>query len=524
MPVGVVVSTSTIPTAGSNAPVTGSAYFLTGLTQRGNPNSPVHLLSLLQAQTLLGERVTYGFAWDDMQTFFGEGGTDLWFQRVVGPNATAGSITLNDQTTPTSIPTLQLFAGAPTIDPMSGVSLGNAKDPGDWSTGISVQVVASAIAGQWKLLVFYQGLQVETFGPYGDVATAVAAINSTSGYLYAVNLFSAGASPNPAVMSSSSALTAGNDDRTDITANSYTAALANFPPGLGPGAVSIPGMDASLVGTALQAHGTANSRLPILFGTQGMSQAAVQAAAAPFRGQGGGQENGGYFWPWVTIPDGAGGQRVISPAGYIAGLRSRTVAQIGPWQAPAGNWGAAQFISGLDPASGIVTDAIGDALNDESVNVIRPKAGIRLFGWRSLSTDQTNWKLLNQADTMNVVGFQIQQALQVYDFAIIDGLGQLAAAADNTVLSVLEPLITANALYPGPATASPTSTNGSGANTGTTTTAASDPGYLIDTSSAVNTPALLAQDEFAVATYLRLSPTAELILAGLYKVGLNSQI
>lgn len=524
MPVGVVVSTSTVPTAGSNAPVTGSGYFLTGLTQRGNPNSPVHVLSLLQAQTLLGDRVTYGFVWDDLQTFFGEGGTDAWVQRVVGPNATAGSITLTDGSTPTPLPTLQLYAGAPTIDPMSGVSLGNVQDPGDWSTAISVQVVASAITDQWRLLVFYNGSQVESFGPFATVAAAVSAINSESGYLYAVNEFSTGNSPNPAVTTNPSSLSAGNDDRTNITASSYTAALANFPQGLGPGAVAIPGMDASLVGAGVQAHGTANGRAAILFGTQGMPSAAVQSAAASFRGQGGGQENGGYFWPWVTVPDGAGGQRTISPAGFVAGVRSRTVAQIGPWQAPAGNWGAAQFITGLDSASGIVTDAIGNALNDESVNVIRPRSGLRLFGWRSLSTDQTNWKLLNQADTMNVVGFQIQQALQVYDFAIIDGLGQLAAAADNTVLSVLEPLITANALYPGPATSTPTSVNGSGANTGTTTTTSSDPGYLIDTGSDVNPPSLLAQDEFAVAVYLRLSPTAELIQAGLYKVGLNSQI
>jgi hypothetical protein len=506
--VGVQVNVSTIPGPGSGVTATGSTYFVIGQTLRGNPNQPVLVKSMSQKDQYFGGPVTFGFLDNDLQMFFGEGGDQAYVARVVGPGAAAGTVSLVDGSAGSGIATLQLQAGSPNIDPTTGNSLGNVPDPGAWSSALSVQPVVSALTGQYKINVFYNAVQVETWGPFPDVPTAVAKINSASSYLFATNLFSAssGVTANPKVLTAPVALSAGTDDRADITTSIVTAKLGVFLPQLGPGYVAIPGYDASLVGAALIANEAATGRVAHLSPTQGMSSTSVQSAAANFRGTTGSQ-GAGYFWPWVQMPNGTGGVVTVPPDGFVSGIRSRTIQAVGPWQAPAGSFGVAQFVTGLDPASGVVTDAIGDALNAESVNVIRPKAGIRLYGWRSLSTDQVNYELLSEQDTINLISYQLEQGLQQYAFAVIDSLGQLFSAMAQTAKSYLEPLVTAGALWPGP-----TGSNGQ----------ASDPGYVIDTGADVNTPASLAANEAAIAVYIRLAPTNELTLASLVKVAVGN--
>lgn len=507
MVVGVQLSTSTIPGAGAATRPSGSGYIVTGQTMRGDPNVPVLVESMQQYQQMFGGAVTYGFLYNDLSTFFGEGGTYAWVQRVVGTSATAGSISLNDGGSPAQ-PTLKLSAGCPSIDPVTGNSLGNVADPGSWSANLSVAVVASQIATQYKIEVYYSGTLVETWGPFPDVPTAVARINAASAYLVATNLnsTSAGATANPAV-ATAVALSAGNDERTTVTASTMSGALANIPSGIAEGEyAAIPGYDASLVGTALQAWAEANNCLVHLSPTQGLNQTTVSADAANYRGTAG-SEKAGYFWPWVLIPNGSGGTTVVPPDGFVAGVRSRTVAASGPWQAPGGSYGVARYVIGLDPASGAVTDTVGDALNDEHVNVIRPLKGIRLYGWRSLSTDMVNYPLLTQADVLNNVAAELGTVEQQYAFATIDSLGQLGSEMANSAKGVLQPFITAGALWPGPL-----GSNGQ----------PTDPGYLIDTGPDVNTPASIAADRYGIAVYVRPAGSAETIPVKVVKVAIGN--
>jgi hypothetical protein len=494
--VGVTVSTSTIPGPGTVDIAPGSGYFVVGQAHRGNPTKAVLVNSMTQYQQLFGDSVSYSFLWNDLSMFFGEGGTHAWVARVVGPSSVAGSITLNDNGASGGVPTLMLTAGAPNIDPVSGTNQGVVADPGMWSTDLSVQPIASPLTGYFSIVIFYQGNQAEKWGPFNTVASAVAAINASSAYVLATNLVSTntGVTANPLVLGSPTPLSAGTDDRTDVTYTMAAAKLPLFPPALGSGYVAIPGYDASLVGAALVAHATANGRLAHLSPVQGLSSTAVQSAAAAFRGTTGSQA-AGYFWPWVTMP---GVAAPVPPDGFVSGRRSQTVATAGQWQAPAGNWGVAQFVTGLDPASGVVTDTIGDQLNDECVSVIRPKAGTRLYGWRSLSNDTLNFALLNQQDTLNFLAFALQEAMQDYVFAIIDSKGQLFAQMSNSALAVLQPLIEAGALY--------AASDGS------------DPGYLVDTGTDVNTITTLQANEACIVVYVRLSPSAELIPVNVVKV------
>jgi hypothetical protein len=438
---------------------------------------------------IFGARTSYGTLFDDLTTFFNEGGTHATVARVVGASATSGNLSLHDGA---AINTIEFIATS----------------PGAWSANVSVAIVASAITGQYLVQVFYGGVQVEQWGPFADVPTAVTRISASSLYVDAVNLnsTSTGATANPAV-TAATALTAGADNRASITSTNYLAALNSIGPSYGSGYCAIPGQDASVVGSGLIAHAVANNRIAHLSPTQGMSSSTVTAAAATFRGATG-SEYAGYFWPWVAIPDGSGGSRIIPPDGFVAGVRSRTVAAAGgPWQPPAGANGVARYVIGLDPASGVVTDAIGDSLNDNHVNVIRPRAGIRLYGWRSLSADTVNYELLTARAIFNQVVFAASQALEQYVFDTIDANGQLFSRMANTIRGVLAPYIAAGALYPGPA-----ASNGQ----------PSDPGYLLDTGSSVNTSGTLAANEAAIAVYLRPAPAAELIPVTVTKVAVGN--
>jgi hypothetical protein len=506
--VGVQLSTSTVPGPGAATRAPGSGYVVAGQTLRGNPNVPVMVESMQQFLQLFGGQVSYGYLWNDLSMFFGEGGTHAWVCRVVGTGALAGSITLQDGGG-TPQPTLQLFAGCPSIDPVTGNSLGNVKDPGAWSSALQVQVQPSQLTGQYKITVFYNGIEVEQWGPFPDVATAVTKINGASSYLYAVNLMSTntGAAANPAVIPAT-ALSAGNDQRSTITSAMVASALSNVPTAIAAGLIAAtPGYDASLTGAALQSWAVANSCLVHLSPTEGLTVTSVAASAASFRGTAG-SEHSCYTWPWVLIPNGSGGTTIVPPDGFVAGVRSRTIADVGgPWQPPAGNYGVARYVIGLDPASGAVTDTVGDTLNDEHVNVIRPKNGIRLYGWRSLSTDMVNYALLTQADVLDNVAAQLSTVEQQYAFQVIDSLGQLGSELQNSAKQVLQPYITAGALYPGP-----TASNGQ----------PSDPGYLLDTGPDVNTPQSIAQNQYGIAVYIRPAGAAEVIPVKVIKVAIGN--
>lgn len=486
---GVIVQTGTIPAAGVADRTPGSAYFVAGLTERGDPTQPVIVRSMAEYQRLLGNRVSYGALYDDLTVFFAEGGTRAHVARVVGPAATIGLLSLNDRGG-TPQPTLRV----------------TARSPGAWSANVTVQIVDSALTNQYKLQVFYSGVLAETLGPFPDPSTAASLINAQSAYLTATNLASTNAAPtnNPAVVGPV-ALSAGSDDRGSVTGSTYIAALALFAGRFGSGMVAVPGQDASIVGSGLIAHAAANNRIAILSPVAGATASAVTAVAASFRGAVG-SSSAGFFWPWVQIPDGVGGTRTIPPDGFVAGVRSRTQVTDGPWQAPAGRWGLARYIVGLET---LATDATGDQLNADSVNVIRPISGYRLYGWRSLSTDTVNFLLLTGRDVMNYISSEGKKALEDDVFATIDAGGQLFGRITAQMQALLEPIRRAGGLFQ---------------QVGPDGLTLIDPGYLVDLGPAVNTPQVLAANEVDVNVYVRVAPTGELVKLTVTKVAVGNQL
>jgi hypothetical protein len=487
-PTGVQVTTSP-PASVSGAP-SGDirTYFVAGQTHRGDTTAPIIISSFAQAQDLLGDRVTYGALYDDLQTFFGElAGTPgrVIVARVVGPAAAKATLSLVDGS---AVATLAI----------------DAKDEGAWGNSLAVAVAAGAVTNTFTLTVSYKGIVRETFSNLATPADAVTALLNSS-YVRGRNLGSVTAAPgnNPIVLATTS-LAAGTSDSSSVTATMLVTALARFNSDLGPGVVAIPGQPYSTVAAGLIAHCQTSSRIALTAPAAGTTVTAAATAARGLRTSSG-AEYLGFFYPWVQIPDGAGNVRTISPEGFIAGRRGATIdaaAAAGPSQPPAGVAGIAKFVIGLEKS--LTSDEI-NTLSVDAANSIRLYAGnARLYGWRSLSLDDANYHSLTTRDLLNHVSFKAGQVLENYVEKMIDSKGQVFVQIGNDLTAVLGPSADAGGLYARPNGTPP------------------DPGFIVDVGPSVNTDASVARGEIRAVMAIRDSPAAELIRATLVKVPLTS--
>jgi hypothetical protein len=483
---GVIVRTAT-RSGPTNPPSPESArYFVAGLAERGDTTKEILVRSMAEYEVRLGQRVAYGALYDDLRTFFEEGGSEAYVARVVGADPTTGFLVLKDRAAGTPADTLRI----------------EASSPGAWSTDVGVQVAAGTAAGSYKLLVSYKGVFAEVFD---NLVTPTDAVGATedSIYIRASSLGSATAAPGnqPAILAKT-ALSAGDDKRGSVVAADVTAALDRFGPGLGPGAVGIPGYPHDLVGAAAIAHCKANRRLALLaLDPEALIEdAQIAAASYPLDG-----EYAGIFYPWVTVPDGQNNTRTISPEGYVAACRARAHREVGPWRPAAGEIAQARYV--LAPAI-ILTKAESDLLDESRVSAIRTVVGTtRVYGWRSLSTDAENYSLLIHRDVLNSLAHQGEKLLETFVFETIDGRGQLLGRVASTLVGMVDPIRQAGGLYE-------RIVNGE----------MQDPGYSVDVGPSVNTDAVLASNEVHAVLAVRVSPVGQLIDLTIVKSGLTASV
>lgn len=485
---GVIVRTAT--RSGPNNPTVPASgrYFVVGQFERGPVGVARRVRSLAELETTYGSRVAYGSAYDDLRMFFEEGGTEAYVSRVVGGDATEGTLVLVDR-------------AATPADTIRIEALG----AGAWSTGVTVAVEAGSLADTVKIKV--DGPLEGDEETYDNLATPAAIVNAleSSRLVRAVDLGSAtGAPGNLPALSEAEALAAGSDDRASITSADMVAGLDVFGAEYGAGAVAIPGYPASLVGSDLMAHATDYRRLAILATAQGASDNDYLTAADDLITGGG--EYGGLFGPWVRIPMGGGATKLVSPEGYVAAMRARAHRTDGPWRAPAGEVAVARFVTGVERE---LTRAQGDALDEGQVNAIRRIAGtVRLYGWRSLSTDADNYALLTGRDVLNTVAYVAEERLERFVFRTIDGRGQLLASVAADLVGVLEPMRVAGGLFEARDAAGEVT----------------DLGYSVDVGPTVNTAAVLNANKIAAVIALRVSPVGTLIDLTITKAGLSANV
>lgn len=486
---GVVVTTAVRsgPT-GSPRAVSGQ-YFTTGITERGDATEALKVNSMGDYRRLFGNRTSYTTIYDDLQMYFECGGQQAYVLRAVGSAATKGFLSLMDgQVTPAATVRIQ------------------AANEGAWSADATVTVENGTNGSTTrKITIALDGAVVQTENNLATVDDIISAF-SNSPYVVASDLGSpaTGTAKLPALLAATP-LSAGTDDRASVNAARIAAVLPAFKIGLGDGAVAAPGFGQS-VHAALITHASINRRIALLGAARGTSVSALAALGLTLAANDEAQF-AGLFAPFVIVPDGVGGTRALSPEGYVASARAKAHELFGPWEPGAGEGSISPYILGVDQE---FTYDDASTLDDARVSPIRLVANkIRLYGWRSLSADDTDYASLAVQDTLNRLVTECEARLEPYVFRTIDGRGQLLSQMAGVLIGVLEPIRAAGGIFE---------------RIDPDTNKVLDNGYSVDVSPDVNTVDSLANNEVNAQVAVRLSPNASLINLTIVKVGLSAAV
>jgi Bacteriophage tail sheath protein len=390
---GVDVSLLDTPGAAISVPTDTGVWFTVGLTERGPTNEALAVLSIDDFTAKYGNRVSYSSFYDCMEEFFKEGGYQAYVGRVVGPAAASGSLNLLDSTSAISL-------------------VASARGAGSWSANVRIAVLTGTVGGTFVIQVQDAvGNILEDSGNLVDQSEAVA-WSQGSDYIR----LTLGASANDPAVLAPTPMSAGADDRVNITDTEWQKALDLFPEDLGPGQVSAPGRTTSAGHTQLINHATDKTRVAVLDLTDSPSVSTLTTAAGTGRFC-------ASFAPWLTIPGlAAGSTRTIPPSALISGLCARNDAALGPNRPAAGDAGVSRYSIGLSQPSW--SDADRQTLNTGKVNVIRNIYGsIVNYGFRSGANPNTdkNWIDFANARLYMSLSAELNQAAQAYMFEEIDG-------------------------------------------------------------------------------------------------------
>ena len=372
----------------------------------------------------------------------------------------------------------------------------------------------------FSLTITYQGATIFSGGPYrneilADGSTKYAkqfAIEEINANAYASNFVTASAGASTAIPAAvSGGLFTSGSDGTAAAASDVITALALFDYDLGAGAVAAPGWTTTAMWEGLRDHAIANRRIALCGFQVGTSATAAITAADDYWGTDSTSKTKGsymaFYWPSVKVPDGFGGTRDQTPEAFVAACRSRAHRQSGAWRAGAGEVAAARYVTGLYED---VSRSTADTLDANRVNAIRFIGGsIRVYGARSISADETNWRYITYRDTLNFITQQAESVLEPLVFSPIDGRGNLFGRVEALLTGVMEPIRAAGGVY-----------EGFNPNTGGQV----DKGFSIACSSVNNPTTNLANGIVTATIGARVSPVADRINVTITKSAVNAAV
>lgn len=416
---GVVVTTAvrTGPTTPNTAPA--STFFVAGTAQRGPVDEARLITGLVEFEAVYGTYSASDTLHQQVQTFFEEGGARVYVARTVGASVapTAGFLEIE-----------------------SALRL-DAANVGAWSSDLEVEIVENN-ASKFAVRLILDGELVYNTGYVVDVDAAVAAINASSVATLLVTASVLGGNGGNALSEAAAvALSAGTT--VAPTEAELVDALALFDNALGAGAVAIPGNSSETIWDGLLAHAQANNRIALLaFGSSDTATDAIDSVEGYDTDYG---EYASFYFPYVTIPGPAGTPLSISPEAYAAAKRSVAHNSVGPWQPGAGLPSKARFVTGIASA---VDKPTGEDLDNGRINAIRIIQGsVRIYGARSGSTDETNYRYITTRDTLNYIVSQAEQRLEDLVFSPIDGRRSVFGQVEARLIALLDPLRTAGGLF-----------------------------------------------------------------------------
>jgi hypothetical protein len=495
------------PTGVDTAP--SSTLYLVGTAERGPIDKARLILGVNQFETVYGDFSTSTTLHDSVKTFFEEGGSRCVVARALG----AGSVN--------AIATVQDGAGTPAT-----VLTLTATSPGVWANSSNsapvkdgLKVTTTQQNGGFVLSITYQGSVIFAGGPYLDETlvdgsvkaaktTAAEEINASA---TAANFVSAAVGASAALPANATRLFGSGSDGTPAAAADVIAALDLFDYDLGTGAVAAPGWTTSQVWTALRDHAIANRRVALCGFQVGTNASNAATAASAYWGtDAAGRTKGSYmafYWPSVKVPDGFGGVRDQTPEAFVAAARARAHRQAGAWRAGAGEVSTARYVTSLyEP----VSRPAADTLDSNRVNALRViSGGVRVYGARSVSADETNWRFITYRDALNYITAQAEASLEPLVFAPIDGRGNLFGRVEAILTGLMDPIRAAGGVF-----------EGIDPNTGDEV----DAGYSVECSVVNNPTTSLSQGVVTATIGARVSPVADQINVTITKSALNAAV
>lgn len=486
--VQIVTAQSTTP---SPPPWNTGNAFMVGFTDWGPVSQAVGVQSQANLQVAIGPRSsTNATVYDSADIYMRENGTStaaVFISRVVGPSASAASLTISD-TNP------------------SATHLINADYVGAY--GNALQVAINNTGGAYTVTL------TDTFGntiatsPSLTTRAAATAWAASTGYI-TMTPFVGSSLPKTITATS---LTGGTDDRAHTTITSWTNALNAIPLSLGPGQVCAPGQtNTTLNGiwAALAAHATANNRCAIADMDDNVTANAEVAdigatfntiPASPI-----GFWAGNLSAPGIT----PGTTRNIPPSAVIAALCARVDTTGNPNLPAAGTGYQTVYCTGpwslVSGTFSTYSDNDIQTLNSAGINAFRNVFGnYENYGFVSSvlpTTDQIFWQFNHFRLKMAITSIFYQVA-EPYVFSQLDGQGFTLTAFSNALVGGLTPLYNAGALY------------------GSTPQQA----FAVDVGSTVNPPGSLQSGNLQAIVGVRMSPFAQLVTITLDTFPITQQI
>jgi hypothetical protein len=478
--------------ASGNAAAAGDIdqTFMAVPTQRGPITGPVLQQSLNDFALASGVRQTTSTAYDSSDTYYSEGGSRLWVQRVASATAAQATLSLVDSSGFVSLIAKPAYQGQ--------------SDPGTWANGstggLSVAVVVSS--GTFQIQTSLGGSLVEASPYFSSQADAIGWSTTSSSYI----VLSLGASVLLPVAAASAPLAGGSDGATLADAD-YANALAAIPSYLGPGQIMAPGRITATGGLQLLAHAIANNRFALIDGADTPTAATLIAAAAglygaPLMARRWGQ----MLAPWDEAPGlTTYTERDVPPCARLAAEYSRLGSLGNPNQAAAGRYGTAQWIQDLSQPSWNQADRTN--LNAAGVTVSRRRfpSLIKTYGMRTLAdpvADQ-NWSMAANVRAIMWFAHQAKIIGEAHNFDNIDPFGHELAAYQGDLMGAANTLAQAGALW------YPSGNKADAISVDVTTP---------------NTPLLLSQGYVTANVKLRMSPTPEQAIINIVKVPMADAI
>jgi len=486
---GVVVTTAVRTGPSGAGEVPAAQWFAAGTTERGPIDDPVLIRSMSEYVSYYGDYVS-GNLYTYVQTYFEEGGGRAYVYRTTGASASAGYLDLQDNN---AGDTIRMTAGS----------------PGAWSDQLEVEAVAGDAVDTYKLKIYLKSELLYTSRDLVNPADGVAVINTSAvaHLVVASDLGSVETPPddNP-IVAAATALSAGYDGDAIVDAD-YSTSIDMFTYDLGPGAVSIPAKEGAAIWGYLLAHGKVNHRIALCAFGESDAIATVKTSVAAMYADDA-ADYAGFYFPWIKIPDPATSGLTLtqSPEAFVAAARSKAVTQDGPWMPGAGLISESNFVNGVVTT---LNSADGDGLDEKRINAIRKIAGgIRVYGARSISADETNWRYLTNRDTVNYVAWGAEERLEDFVFSTIDSRGALFARIESSLIGLLDPVRLAGGLYEA------YDENGNQV----------DPGYSVEVSDELNPLANLAQGKIAANINIRVSSVGDQITVTVTKSNLTTSV